>query len=136
MSAMGESKGRSINEGIQARDVRADVLAVGKGAKAVQHRGGDAKEALEGALAELRAALGELGADAEGEQEQIEIRLRALEEASRAEKPDKTEVEVALSKLAGVVERVEHSAQVGQRIVAAVRSVCSLVGASVRFFTA
>ncbi len=97
---------RAGNEGIQAQSVKADVLAVGRGAKAIKVVKGSV-ESLEliKAIAELRQGLDTLKLDAAA-RAVVEEDVSALGTEAEKKQPDAQEVSNLLQRIAGKLKMV------------------------------
>lgn len=93
----------SVNQGIQANTVRADVLAVGDGARAAKYTGA-ADVALAEAIEHLREAISQLSLDPAASRA-IEQDLRQLPAAAS----DPASVQQATSALSGVVAKIQSA---------------------------
>lgn len=131
MSKRKKSGGKTVIEGIQAETVQADVMAVGRGAKASKVvMGGDVdKQKLAKAFEELRQALNSLNLNAT-QQQLVEDDVHKLEEVTQKQPPDAQE---AGSLLKSIVDKIKMAGIVLTEAVAfanAVRKLTELLGAS------
>lgn len=88
-----------VNEGIQATNVRADVLAVGRHARAVKRTAPTDHAALGSAIRELREALDALALD-RATRDSLESELARLEELRTAPAPSPPAAQDTLAALA------------------------------------
>ena len=91
---------RSVNKGIQARNVTADVLAVGDKAQAIKSVTSVEREDLSKVISDLRQAIAELNLN-ENARTVVEEDVNKLESAIKKEQPDKTEVGGLLQSISG-----------------------------------
>ena len=98
---MTRRRASSVNEGIQATSVSADVLAVGRRARAVKHAtaGEPASPALQSAIVELRRAIDALALQPPVRQS-LAGDLAKLEELGKTPTPAPADTQSALSGLA------------------------------------
>jgi hypothetical protein len=104
---MTKNREQGHNEGIQANVVKADVLAVGKGARAVKIvLSGSERENLLDAVAKLSQQIQSLGLE-KGQIELLSRHAQDIKEAVNKPQVDSTEVQ-------GVMEKfIKHLKQVG-----------------------
>jgi hypothetical protein len=96
--------GRQVNEGIQATNVHADVLAVGHGARATKYAAADAKE-LSTAIERLQAVIQGLNLDRPAK-EAIDEDLAELHAAADGKEPKPDRAGRALQSLSGKLKMV------------------------------
>ena len=86
------------NEGIQANNIKADVIAVGAGATANQTNyaapSSDAQAALEKLVADLKTALAQVPPDKQGDAQAVELLSDELLTTSNQEKPNPKVLEI------------------------------------------
>jgi len=95
---------RQVNEGIQATNVSADVMAVGRGAQAIKYSPGDAQQ-LAKAIEQLRAGLEGLNLQPHAK-EAIKEDLAELHAATESKKPEPDRAARALQGLLGKLKMV------------------------------
>jgi hypothetical protein len=133
MSKRKKPNGKTVIEGIQAETVQADVMAVGRGAKASKVITGahvDSQEFVK-AVEELRQALGSLNLNAT-QQGLVEEDVQELEEAAKKQQPD---VQGAGSVLQSIVDKIRMAGIVVTEAVVfteAARKLAELLGASLK----
>jgi len=91
------------NQGIQATNVQAEVLAVGQGAQAVKHAAAADAEVLAKAVGQLRVAIAGLGLQPAA-RAVLERDVEGLAEATRSHRPDAPKAE---SHLKGMAEKLK-----------------------------
>jgi hypothetical protein len=133
MSKRKKPSGKTVIEGIQAETVQADVMAVGRGAKASKVITGAHVDSQEFAKAveELRQALGSLNLNAT-QQGLVEEDVQELEEAAKKQQPD---VQGAGSMLQSIVDKIRMAGIVVTEAVVfteAARKLAELLGASLK----
>ena len=95
------------NQGIQATNVQAEVLAVGQGAQAVKHAAAADAEVLAKAVGQLRVAIAGLGLQPAA-RAVLERDVEGLAEATRSHRPDvHPDVHKAESHLKGMAEKLK-----------------------------
>lgn len=95
---------KQVNEGIQATNVTADVLAVGRGAQATKYSSGDAQQ-LAKAVEQLRAGLEGLNLQPHAK-EAIKEDLAELHAATESKQPQADRAGRALQSLLGKLKMV------------------------------
>ncbi len=95
---------QQINEGIQATNVTADVLAVGRGAQAIKFSTGDTQQ-LAKAVEQLRAGLEALNLQPHA-REAIKQDLGELQAATESKQPQADRAGRALESLSGKLKMV------------------------------
>jgi len=124
---MKRSKSASVNEGIQANTVQADVLAVGRGAKAVKVVLADAdRRELFEAIAELRRGLQILNLQ-KPVRDAIQSDVAQIEDAARTKETDATRVGGFLHSLVGRLEQVGILVKEASSLVAPIKAIASLL---------
>lgn len=95
----------SVNKGIQADNVTAEVLAVGDRARAVKNVTGVSQEDLIRAISDMRKAIAEIKLD-QNIRMAVDEDVHKLESAVKKEKPDKEEVGGILKSISGKLKKV------------------------------
>jgi len=122
----------SANEGIQADNVTADVMAVGHGAQAIKTvYGALEQQRMLSEIAALRRGLDALGLDPNA-RAVVEEDVSKLEEASKKEKPDPAEVEGLLQSIAGKLKMVGVILAETLALNQPLKQIAALVGASLK----
>ncbi len=103
---MTRQRGASGNEGIQANTVTADVIAVGRGARATKTvlADGDRKQLLE-ALGKIQTEVDKLNLDA-AQRDEIKQHAAQVERTLTVKQPDPVAAQGALQKFVGKLKTV------------------------------
>lgn len=128
---MSEDKDQA-NFGIQAKNVKADVLAVGTGASATKNIGAAGTEELASALSELRAALGglNLGQTAENA---IAEDVIALEAAAAAPDENRSQIGDLLKQISEKLKVVGVVVKETASLVEPIKKIGALIGIGLSF---
>jgi hypothetical protein len=120
----------TVNEGIQANVVKADVLAVGRGAKAVKtvFAEGDRKALLE-AVAQIHNELDRLNLDPSHRQE-VKRHATELERSVTSKQANPKEIEGALGKFIGKLKELGVIVKEAAGLVAPIRVIAGLLHVS------
>jgi hypothetical protein len=97
----------AANEGIQADSVNAEVIAVGRNARAVQNRyGGDAltRAALDALVAQLNQALGQVPAERQTDADAVAELAQDVIDKAVGEKPNRKTLELKAESLKKAAE--------------------------------
>ena len=130
-----DRKGTSINEGIQANNVNADVLAVGRGAsasKSVISNSDGMREELLSALTEIRAAVVDLLEDVPARTE-IEVEIDVVEEIVKKDEIAVDAVDGALAKVASKLDGAGVVLSKASAMIEPIKKIGKLIGLSLKF---
>lgn len=101
------------NEGIQANNIKAEVMAVGSHAHAEQHKivqGGDAQATLDDLLTQLKEALAQVPAAQREDAEAVETLAHDLAQTSSQETPNKKLLEIKAESLKAAAKNLAEVA--------------------------
>jgi hypothetical protein len=122
------------NRGIQAGSFRAEVVAVGAGARATQVRSaGSSERQIRTVLDKIRKMVSAARASAP-QREEIAKHVSALEESVGSLPAAPRRAESALARLSGVLDTVDKGASLINKLSGPIKTLCTLVGASFSFF--
>ena len=122
---------RSVNKGIQARNVTADVLAVGDKAQAIKSVTSVEREDLSKVISDLRQAIAELNLN-ENARTVVEEDVNKLESAIKKEQPDKTEVGGLLQSISGKLRMLGVVLSDTVSLVEPVKKIASFLGTTLK----
>lgn len=120
----------NVNQGIHAKIVNADVLAVGEGAKAVKNivNTGTGPEIV-AALGEMRKALAELSLPRENRQEILDL-IKSFQDSAIDESPNSDELQGKLQKIIGRMKAAGILISESTSLIEPIKKIARLIGAA------
>lgn len=108
-------KRSEANQGIQANSVKAEVMAVGRGARAVQNRyagADDSRQQLEALIEQLQKALQDVPADKKEDAEVVSELTKELVDKAGEEQPNRKILEIKGENLKKAAENLAQVAPI------------------------
>ena len=125
-----DKKSHTVNKGIQANNITAEVIAVGDHAKAIKNVTIISNKELFESVSALRAAISDLNLN-ENSKAVVSEDVKKLEYAIRKEKPDREEIKGILQSISGKLKMVGVVLKNTANLIEPVKKIASFLGTTI-----